>query len=385
MTKGGAKKIIVETLAIVMVVAMSFSFSYADTLSDLQKQRDQKLRDLQNAQAAAANKAQQAKALSVQINNLDSDIKNTESKIASTSQQIDEISKQIDQTTQNINQKNDELAKLKKKLNNSLLEIYRFSARSDWELLFGGSTLGSSSNQQKYIEAIEIQVKSLYNQVRLVKENLEKDKADQESKKAKLDSLKAQQEAYKKGMEYQKVQKNQLLNMTVQQQKSYEEQVAKISQEVAQLSNEIYRKRQEALGRGENLGGGSGYSYSCGNVDPWGFYTCQCTSYAAWYWNVILGRKWERGDGPTGTGDAKNWPNLAARNGVGVHSSPQVGAIISWSGDNVYIPTTYGHVAIVEGINSDGTITISEYNWIPLSFSRRKIDPAKYGSYSYIY
>jgi surface antigen/uncharacterized coiled-coil protein SlyX len=385
MAKGGAKKIIVETLAILMVVAMSFSFSSADTLSDLQKQKNQKMQDLQNAQAAAANKAQQAKALSAQINNLDNDIKNTEGKIASTSQQIDEVSKQIDQTTQDINQKNDELAKLKKKLNSSLVEIYRFSARSDWELLFGSDTIGGSSNQEKYVEAIETQVKSLYNQVRLVKEDLEKDKADQESKKAELDSLKAQQEAYKKGAEYQKTQKDQLLGMTIQQQQSYEEQAQKISQEVAQLSNEIYKKRQEALGGGENLGGGSGYSYSCGNVDPWGFYTCQCTSYAAWYWNVMLGRKWERGDGPTGTGDARNWPNLAARNGVGVHSSPQVGAIISWPGDDVYIPSSYGHVAIVEGINSDGTITISEYNWISLSFSRRKINPAKYGSYSYIY
>ena len=240
--------------------------------------------------------------------------------------------------------------------------------------------MGESSNQSKYVEAIQIQVNSLYDEHLEIKKDLDKQKEEQEAKKEELNNLLARQQEYKRGSEYQVSQKDKLMNMSAQQKVEYDAMAEKIRGEIAYVSSEILRNRQSS-GDGGNIGGGSGYNYSCGAVDGWGFYTCQCTSYAAWYW----GGRWNRGPGPTGTGDAKNWPNLASYNGVGVHSTPQQGAIISWPGDDVYIPTQYGHVAIVEEIYPDGTIQISEYNWVPLSFTRRKINPGKYGSYSYIY
>jgi surface antigen len=98
----------------------------------------------------------------------------------------------------------------------------------------------------------------------------------------------------------------------------------------------------------------------------------------------MLGKSWQRGEGPTGTGDATNWPNLARRQGYSVSSTPHIGAIISWNAGS--LTSGYGHVAIVEKINTDGTIDVSEYNWTPLSYDYRKnVDPGDYGSYSYIY
>jgi len=376
---------IIVRVALASLVLFTFSSAtQAADLDDLYRQREQLNQELEKSQSAAANKSNEVKTLEKQISSLESDISSTEQKIGGTSKDIELTQTILDNLSKDIEVKKQALARLKASLDAALVEIYRFSARSDLELLFSGDSLGESTNQQEYIEAVEIQVKQVHQQVTTAKGDLEKRKSDQEAEKARLDDLKNQQESYKKGIEYQKGQKGKLLGMTVEQKKAYEEQAEKIRQEVAQVSGEIYRKRQ-AAGGGENLGGGSGYNYSCGMVDDWGFYTCQCTSYAAWYWNVVLGKRWERGDGPSGTGDAKNWPSLAARNGVSIHSTPTIGAIISWPGDDVYIPTQYGHVAIVEAVFSDGTLDISEYNWIPLSFSRRHINPGKYGSYSYIY
>ena len=376
---------IIIRVALASLIIFTFSSAArAADLNDLYRQREELNQKLEESQSAAANKSNEIKTLEKQIGSLESDIGSTEQKIGGTSKDIELTQTILDNLSKDIDVKKQELAQLKVSLNAALVEIYRFSARSDFELLFSGESLGESTNQQEYIEAVEIQVKQVHQQVTSAKEDLEKRKSDQEAEKARLDDLKNQQESYKKSIEYQKTQKGKLLGMTVEQKAAYEQEAGKIRQEVAQVSGEIYKKRQSS-GGGENLGGGSGYNFSCNMVDPWGFYTCQCTSYAAWYWNVVLGRKWERGEGPSGTGDAKNWPNLAGRNGAGVHSSPEIGAIISWPGDDVYIPSRYGHVAIVEAIYSDGTIDISEYNWTPLSFSRRHIDPGRYGSHSYIY
>jgi surface antigen len=74
---------------------------------------------------------------------------------------------------------------------------------------------------------------------------------------------------------------------------------------------------------------------------------------------------------------------LAGLNGVSVHSSPKIGGIISWQKSSLM---PYGHVAIVEGINADGTIDLSEMNWTPYAYSYRKnVSPGYYGSFSYIY
>ncbi|MFH1910032.1 MAG: CHAP domain-containing protein [bacterium] len=376
------KKILIKIIVLLILFAPYGGFAQAASLDDLLQQRNKLNQDLDSAQSAADNKGQEIKSLSTQIKNLDSDIKQTESKINETSGQVVTTTGEIEKLNKNVESKNAELKKLKSKLNNALVEVYRFSSRSNIELLLGGNTLGATSNEVRYVEAIEIQIKSMYSEVQSVKLALEKQKEDQEKKKQDLDDLKQRQEAYKNGAVYQKTQKDQLLGMTEQEKIAYENKVDKIRSEVAQISNEIYARRQAARG-GEDLGGGSGYNYSCNNVDPWLFYTCQCTSYASWYWNAMLGKEWY--NTRPGSGSAYNWPNLARDQGYSVSGSPRVGAIISWPGDGVYISKEYGHVAIVEAVNGDGTIDISEYNWSPLSFSRRRIDPGKYGSYSYIW
>ena len=85
-----------------------------------------------------------------------------------------------------------------------------------------------------------------------------------------------------------------------------------------------------------------------------------------------------------GQGSAWNWPALAHDQGFTVSGNPQVGAAISWEAGG--LTSAWGHVAIVEAVNSDGTIDVSEYNWIKYSYSYRKnVTPSDYGSYSYIY
>lgn len=379
MKRSALLRIIMTTL----VLVSSTQVVNAATLNDLNKQLQQKQQELNANSAAAANKAQEAKSLTAQINNLDSDIKVTEQKIAETGNQIGDVTNAITLLSTSIDQQNEQLTLLKKKLNSSIVEIYRFSNQSDWELVFGADNFGEQSNQAKYVEAVEIQVKSLFVKVTEAKNNLEKQKADQEAKKKQLSDLQNQQQSYVKGAEYQKTQKNQLLGMTVQQKSSYEEKVKQLQSEITHISTDIYNLRRQQRGKETIGGGGSGYPYSSiDEPDAWGFLTRECTSYAAWYLNVIAGIDFV--NTRPGSGSAYNWANLARDQGLTVSSSPRKGAAISWGAGP--LTSAWGHVAIVEAVNGDGTINISEYNWVRYAYSyRSNVNPSDYGSYSYIY
>jgi len=105
--------------------------------------------------------------------------------------------------------------------------------------------------------------------------------------------------------------------------------------------------------------------------DPYGFVRCQCTSYAAKKMNehkVKLHntkykvptrnyRKW---------GNAANWYYVAKEAGISTGKTPKKRDIAWWSSSS---RPKYGHVAYVEKVNSDGSITISDYNYKKYSYS----------------
>ena len=84
--------------------------------------------------------------------------------------------------------------------------------------------------------------------------------------------------------------------------------------------------------------------------------TGQCTYYA-------FDRRAELGK-PIGSlwGNASNWAYSANQAGFNVDHTPEVGAVFqNGSGQNG--AGAYGHVGVVESINSNGSVTVSEMNW----------------------
>jgi surface antigen len=108
------------------------------------------------------------------------------------------------------------------------------------------------------------------------------------------------------------------------------------------------------------------YGYSCAKggykgYDDWGFYAAgspgnggnhNCTSYAAYRASTNGSRR------PQGNlGHAGQWAGNAQAFGFLVDNNPAVGAVAQW------IYGVYGHVAYVESINNDGSLTISQDNY----------------------
>lgn len=92
--------------------------------------------------------------------------------------------------------------------------------------------------------------------------------------------------------------------------------------------------------------------------------------YCTWY------AKNRRPDLPNSLGNADTWLSRAAAAGFATGSTPQVGAI-------AYALTGYMHVAYVEAVHSDGTITVSEMNFAGFDIISTRTAPAN--QFSYIY
>lgn len=116
-----------------------------------------------------------------------------------------------------------------------------------------------------------------------------------------------------------------------------------------------YQKGDDYLYRGATSG-----------VDPWNFYKGQCTSFAAWAVRSRVGVGFSNSYKNVHWGNAINWDNAARAAGVKVYNKPKAGDVA------VRNSGTWGHVAFVTKVNSNGTFEIDEYNHVrPNTYSHR--------------
>ena len=98
------------------------------------------------------------------------------------------------------------------------------------------------------------------------------------------------------------------------------------------------------------------YKNSCGPVDKWKYFKCQCTSFVAWRINERLGIKFHNQYKGTNWGNANSWDEAARKTGVRVDNKPVPGCIAQSNAGSA------GHVAWVTKV-SGNTVTIEEYNF----------------------
>lgn len=350
----------------------------------------QKAQEKANADAAAA-AAVTAKQLQTQIDSINVTISKLNADIAKTITQISDTELQITSLEKQIKALEEDLATEKTKMNQLISSWYMQGTSGLLESVMSSNNISDVVDQQQQYDSIKEQLNTTIDQIKADETSLSNQKNDQLSKKRELNDLKSQKESSKSAATSQTQQKNSLLSMTLTQQQQYINAANAAKNEIAAYSAQDLKERQDAE-RANNAGiisgGTGGYPYinlpKDSATDDYGFFVRECTSYAAWYWNYKLGKKWYRGDGPSGTGDARNWATLANNQGYSVSKTPRVGAIITWTGG------TYGHVAIVEKINSNGTVDASDYNWYldgtyKLHTNFYPGDYMKSGDFNYIY
>jgi surface antigen len=260
---------------------------------------------------------------------------------------------EIEQTTTRILEVEAELKKQKVILNEYLSVIYEDSNVSPMEQIAGSNSFSEFVDKSEYLQTMQLKIKTVVDEIKKLKSELD-------AKKVKLDEMQKSQTLQKQGMDQQRALKDSLL--------------AKANADAQGLQgqlNDLYaQKAAMSVQFGEGLtSGSSGYPYGSppprriiDTPDPWGYLIGECTSYAAWK-RAAMGRPV-----PRAMGNAGDWARMA-------NGGPTVGSVM-------VMPNVgyYGHVAIVEAVYGNGSILISEYNWIPYSFSTRVVNPYNYGA-----
>jgi surface antigen len=268
--------------------------------------------------------------------------------------------------------------------NDSIATYFELTNMNDIELVAQNAPLSHAIDQSEYLLALQDRIVSNIEQTAHVKSDLESTKNNHEQQKNELAQLRGEQESKNQALSSSRKKTISLFNKSQASAAEYQALIKKLETEQSRLSNAIYEERQRLSAKNNEIyaGGTSGYPYSAiDEPDPWSFLTRECTSYAAWKWNVVYGRPFI--NTRPGEGSAYNWPNLARDQGYRVVSSPQATAIVSWPKGPVI--GNYGHVAIVEAVNPDGTIDVSEYNFKRYAYSYRKnVRYQDYGNASFI-
>lgn len=115
------------------------------------------------------------------------------------------------------------------------------------------------------------------------------------------------------------------------------------------------------------LASGDDYPYrgTVNRLDPWGFYSGFCASFAAWRLSqhgVVFQGATLRGQF---FGNAGDWDGKAAAAGYVVDTRPTPGAIAIWHAGEDRAWAT-GHAAFVAAVDAVGNATVEEYNWTKL-------------------
>jgi len=95
--------------------------------------------------------------------------------------------------------------------------------------------------------------------------------------------------------------------------------------------------------------------------DTWGYPVGECTSFVCWYLNA-LGIAFRPNWRGQWFGNASTWAAAASAAGVGVDRTPAIASVLNIPPLAAFEDPD-GHVAMVVGIASNGTVTVQDYNW----------------------
>lgn len=123
-----------------------------------------------------------------------------------------------------------------------------------------------------------------------------------------------------------------------------------------------------------------------------GMYYVNCTDFSLWRLNQQVGAtdpnhpKYTNGNfASVPLGNGGEWATAWRAKGWPADNTPEVGAMAHFAPGAVGASQQYGHIAVVQAVNDDGTVTIEEYNGAtPYKYSTRTVPADQVTTYLHI-
>lgn len=221
--------------------------------------------------------------------------------------------------------------------------------------------LASSSSVGDYM-ARQDQLTSTSGQLQGSIETINEVKAELTKQKTEVEGVLADQTAQRKVLADKEAEQANLLAATQSQESAYQNLIGQSNAKIAeQRANQAAANAAAAFSNLASGGSGCGgypavwcYAAQDSVVDNWGMYNRECVSYTAWK-VASTGRRMPYWGG---RGNANQWPSSARADGIATGSIPRAGSVA------ILLNGYYGHSMYVERVNNDGTVHVSQFNWL---------------------
>lgn len=332
----------------------------ADSLDDqiraLQQQNTERQNSLSGLRATAMSFEDEIDQLQGQINATQRAIDESTAKQAELQAKIEESQRELDRQRQ--------------VLGAGIRAMYVDGDISTIEMLATSRDLSEFFDKEAYRNSVQDKIQETLKKVAALQEELK-------GQKAEVERLLQEQQVRRSQLAASRNEQNRLLTMNKQEQAAHNQKIKENSAKIAELQAEQIRINCAGGKCVAGVPGGGGYQWGdascihrgaadppCGEydwgyasaayprniLDNWGYGYRNCTSWVAFKLSLAGKRNFSN------LGNAKQWKDNVPDSWVSYGGGARVGdAAVSTGG-------RWGHVRYVERVNSDGTISYSDYN-----------------------
>lgn len=259
-------KIALATFLLIFSLDLLNQSAFAQTLSDINKQIQEKQGQIDELQTKVKETSKQKNTLNSQLQYIDNQTKLTELKIEQTRYQIEKLTKEIEELGERIDRLSTSVDKLSEVLLGRIVKTYKYSSITPIDLIFSSQGFSDALTRIKYVQAAQANDKKVLYQLQATKATYNEQQQDKKTRQQEQENLKQQLEDYEVQLASQKEEKSKLLNAVKNDEAKYQARIAELQREISQIQSAakyLINTEPRTVAKGEVIGlmGNTGYSF----------------------------------------------------------------------------------------------------------------------------
>ncbi len=216
------------------------TLTHAQSVDDLAKQLQEKQAEIAKYEESLANARTQEKSLSNQLKIINDQAKVTELKIEETTLKIEKLEREISDLSTRIVRISGTVDNLTELLLNRIVQTYKYSSTvGSVDLLFTSKGFTDLLQREKYIQVAQTNDKKVLYQLQATKAAYNDQKEDKETRQIEAEKLSKDLEKYKAQLVQSKKDKEDLLNVTKNDEKRFQDLIAKLQADTESIRREL--------------------------------------------------------------------------------------------------------------------------------------------------
>lgn len=224
------------TLLIISPFIYNPAQTFAQSIDELDKKLKEKQDQIKQLEGQLSQAKEQEKTLTSQLKVIDNQTKLTELKVQETEFQITKLEREVNDLENRIGRLSKTVDSISEVLLKRIVETYKYSNITPLELIFSSKGFSDLLTKIKYIQTAQANDKKVLYQLQATKLTYNDQKTDKQTRQAQAEKLKKDLEKYQKELAEQKKAKDELLKVTQNDEKKFQEEINRLRADIASIT-----------------------------------------------------------------------------------------------------------------------------------------------------